>query len=222
WTRRGGSRSPPDPRHDAGPRVPPSMRNLILIDKASGRRRRMARRRRHGTARRGSARASPATDTDSPWKEALDRYFERCLALFFPQAHADIDWTRGHEMLDKELQPIVRQAKLGRRYVDKLVKVWLRDGEERWLLIHVEVEAWKEGEFPRRMYVYNHRIFDRYDREVISLAILADDDPDWRPNQYGYGRWGFQTDTTFPIVKLLDYAAHSQALEADPNPFATV
>ena len=136
--------------------------------------------------------------------------------------HADIDWTRGYEMLDKELQPIVRQSKQGRRYVDKLVKVWLKSGEEKWLLIHVEVQTWKEDDFPKRMHVYNHRIFDRYDREVISLAILADDDPDWRPSQYGYGRWGFRTRTEFPIVKLLDYARTIQALEADPNPFAMV
>src|SRR5580692_2668469 len=151
----------------------------------------MAGKRSHGTARRGRVPGRPATDYDSPWKEALDRYFERCMSLFFPQAHADIDWTRGYEMLDKELQPIVRQSKQGRRYVDKLVKVWLVSGEERWLLIHVVVQTWKEDDFPRRMHVYNHRIFDRYDREVISLAILADDDPDWRPSQYGYSRWGF-------------------------------
>jgi hypothetical protein len=175
-----------------------------------------------GKTGRRTARAKPGTDYDSPWKEALDRYFEHCMAFFFPQAHADIDWTRGYEMLDKELQPIVRQSKQGRRYVDKLVKVWLRSGEEKWLLIHVEVQTWKEDEFPRRMYVYNHRIFDRYDREVISLAILGDDDPDWRPSRYGYTRWGFHTGTEFPIVKLLDYAAHDQALEADPNPFAVV
>jgi hypothetical protein len=85
----------------------------------------------------------------------------------------------------------------------------------------VEVQARKEGEFPKRMHVYNHRIFDRYDQEVISLAILTDD-PAWRPSQYGYGRWGFHTGTEFPIVKLLDYASRWQALEADPNPFATV
>jgi hypothetical protein len=72
------------------------------------------------------------------------------------------------------------------------------------------------------MHVYNHRIFDRYDREVISLAILAHEDPAWRPSQYGYGRWGFRTSTEFPIVKLLDYAPHWEALEADPNPFAMV
>ncbi len=33
-------------------------------------------------------------DYDSPWKEALDRYFEAFLLFFFPQTHADIDWTR--------------------------------------------------------------------------------------------------------------------------------
>jgi hypothetical protein len=52
--------------------------------------------------------------------------------------------------------------------------------------------------------VSNYRIFDRYDREVVSFAVLADDDPDWRPSQFGYGRWGFRTGTEFPIVKLLD------------------
>jgi hypothetical protein len=170
--------------------------------------------------RRGSRR--PRTDYDGFWKEALDRYFERFMAFVFPRAHAEIDWTRGYEMLDKELQPIVRQAKRGRRYVDKLVKVWLTSGQERWILIHVEVQTGKEGEFPKRMVVYNHRLSDRYDREVISLAILADDDPDWRPNQFGYSRWGFRTVTEFPIVKLLDYAARGPELEVDPNPFALV
>ncbi len=175
-----------------------------------------------GKAGRRRSRRKPGTDYDSPWKEALDRYFERCMAFFFPQAHADIDWARGYEMLDKELQPIIRQSKQGRRYVDKLVKVWLKSGEEKWLLIHVEVQTWKEDDFPRRMYAYNHRIFDRYDREVISLAIQADDDPDWRLSRYGYTRWGFRTSTEFPIVKLQDYATRDQVLEADPNPFAMV
>ena len=43
-----------------------------------------------------------------------------------PQAHADIDWSLGSESLDKELQQIAPEAEIGRQYVDKLVKVWLR------------------------------------------------------------------------------------------------
>ncbi len=65
------------------------------------------------------------SDYDSPWKEALDVYFQPFLAFFFPQVHADIDWGRGYELLDKELQAIVRKAIVGRRTVDKLIKVWL-------------------------------------------------------------------------------------------------
>jgi hypothetical protein len=36
-------------------------------------------------------------DADSPWKEALERYFKDFMAFFFPMAHAGIDWTRGYE-----------------------------------------------------------------------------------------------------------------------------
>jgi hypothetical protein len=57
---------------------------------------------------------------------------------------------------------------------------------------------------------------------VISLAILADEDPNWRPSNFGYARWRFRAGIEFPIVKLLDYAPHWQAPEANPNPFAMV
>ena len=38
----------------------------------------------------------PTIDFDGPWKSALDTYLADFLAFFFPQAHADIDWSRGY------------------------------------------------------------------------------------------------------------------------------
>lgn len=38
-------------------------------------------------------------DFDSAWKDALDAYFEPFMAFFFAEAHREIDWTRGVEML---------------------------------------------------------------------------------------------------------------------------
>ncbi len=163
-----------------------------------------------------------STDYDSPWKEALDAYFEAFLALLFPEVHRLIDWSRGWEALDKEFQQVVREAELGRRYVDKLVKVWTRDGVECWVLIHVEVQTARDVEFPQRMYVYNYRVFDRYNRPVASLAVLADDDPDWRPSEFRSSVFGCEVGIRFPTVKLLDFAAHEAALEASANPFAKV
>ncbi len=163
-----------------------------------------------------------STDYDSPWKEALDAYFEPFLALLFPQAHRQIDWSRGYESLDKEFQQVVREAEIGRRYVDKLVKVWTKDGVECWVLIHVEVQTTRDAEFPRRMYVYNYRIFDRYNRAVASLAVLADDDRDWRPTDFRSNLFGCETGIRFPAVKLLDFAAREAMLAASSNPFAQI
>ena len=160
------------------------------------------------------------SDYDSPWKEALDGYFEPFLQLFFGEAHADIDWSRGYESLDKELQQVVRTAKSGRRVVDKLVKVWLKDGREQWLLIHVEVQMARKAKFAQRMYVCNYRLFDKYNKEVVSLAVLGDSNPRWRPASFGYKRWGFEAGIRFPVIKLLDFAQRRQELEESENPFA--
>ena len=77
-----------------------------------------------------------ADDYDSPWKEALERYFPAFLAFFFPAAHADIAWEQGHRFLDKELQQVVRDAELGRRWADKLVQVTTRDGGDGLAAVH--------------------------------------------------------------------------------------
>jgi hypothetical protein len=161
-------------------------------------------------------------DYDSPWKEAIEHYFSDCLTFFFPHAAADIDWAKGYEFLDKELQQVVPEAELGRRTVDKLVKVWQKTGQEAWVLIHLEVQSQAESSFAERMYVYNYRLFDRYRRRVASMAILADERDTWRPDSYGYELWGCRVKLEFPAVKLLDYRERWTELEQSHNPFAVL
>ena len=163
-----------------------------------------------------------STDYDSPWKEALDFYFDAFLALVFPDAHAEIDWSRGYESLDKEFQQVVREAEVGRKYVDKLVKVWTKAGVECWVLIHVEVQTDRDADFPQRMFVYHYRIFDRYNVPVASLAVLADDDPSWRPAEFRQNLFGCEATLRFPAAKLLDLAAKEAELEASANPFSKI
>jgi hypothetical protein len=162
------------------------------------------------------------SDFDSPWKDILESYFMEFMAFFFPQAYNDIDWSKKYESLDNELQQIVQDSELGKRMVDKLVKVYLKDGKESWVLIHIEVQSQRETDFAKRMYVYNYRIFDRYDRFVVSLAVLGDEHPSWKPSQFGYNMWGFRVEMEFPIVKLLDYRDKWNELKESRNPFAVV
>ncbi len=159
-------------------------------------------------------------DFDSPWKDALDEYLPSFIALFFPVMHGEIDWSRGYETLDKELQQITPDADDGRRYVDKLVQVWRLTGEPEWVLIHIEVQGQEEATFAQRMFVYNCRLVERYNKAVVSLAVLADENPNWRPAVFRRELWGCSTEFRFPIVKLLSEATRAEELEQSDNPFA--
>lgn len=163
-----------------------------------------------------------ADDYDTPWKKALEQYFEAFIAFFFPHVHASIDWQQGYEFLDKELQQVARDAELGQRRADKLVKVQRNDGKETWVLVHVEVQSQHEPDFAKRMYVYNYRLFDCYDRQVASLAVLGDGRAQWRPHQFGYDLWGCNVGIDFPVVKLLDYRQRWEELTTSDNPFALI
>ena len=161
-------------------------------------------------------------DYDSPWKEALVRYFEAFLTFFSPDMAAEVDWSQGYELLENEFRQVVREAVVGRRTVDALVRVFLLGGEESWILVHVEVQSQEDAGFPERMFVYHYRVFDRFRRPVVSLAILGDSDPDWRPDRYEVSRYRCRMVLEYPMVKLLDYEPRLPELESSSNPFAVL
>lgn len=124
--------------------------------------------------------------------------------------------------LDKELQQITPDAESGRRYADKLIKVYAKDGNETWVLIHVEVQGETEQDFAKRMFTYQYRLRDRYNMDVVSLAVLADTRREFRPTYFHYARWGCELTFAFPTAKLIDWEGHWSQLETSDNVFALV
>ena len=108
-----------------------------------------------------------------------------------------------------------------KRFVDKLVKL-SQQGEEVWVLLHIEVQSQYETNFAQRMFTYHYRIFDRYKRKVASLVVLGDESQTWRPSEFGYSLFGSKITFQFPVVKLLDLEEDWQDLEVSDNPFAVV
>ena len=161
-------------------------------------------------------------DHDSPWKEALEHYFEEFLQLLFPAIHAQIDWSKGYSFLDKELQQITADAQTGRHHADKLAKVYALNGQETWVLIHAEVQGKAESGFPARMYRYQYRLRDRYAVDIVSIAVLTDTNRKFHPKSYRYARWGCQLVFEFPTVKLIDWEERWTELETSDNVFALV
>lgn len=161
-------------------------------------------------------------DYDSPWKEAIERYFPDFLHFYFPQAHAQIDWRVPPVFLDQELRAVVHDAELGRRFVDKLVRVTRQGGQAEWLYVHIEVQGTAGNDFAERMFVYHYRLYDRYRQPIASLAVLADDRPDWRPECFQYDACGCHLRLRFPVAKLLDWIGSEARLDDGRNPFALV
>jgi len=172
------------------------------------------------------------TDFDSAWKEVIERLFEPFTEFFFPDIHKDIDFSKGIEILDSELRDIVPYGNVGKRYADELVKVHLKDGSQAcvWVFIHIEVQGRKEkkGIFPERAYIYNYRIYDKNIEKgvkVISVAILTDEDKNYRPDEYLVQQWGFELRMKIPMVKIIDFKHKKELrelLETSDNPMAMI
>lgn len=164
----------------------------------------------------------PKSDYDYGWKEIMIKRLDLMILFLFRKIYQQIYWSRGYEFLDKELRQVAPEGEFGRRYADKLVKVWLLNGQETWILIHIEVQSQYEQDFEERMYIYNSRLYNQYHHPVASLVILGDERPNWRPHRYESEVLGCCATLEFPVVKLLDYQDKLAELEQDPNPFAWV
>jgi hypothetical protein len=165
----------------------------------------------------------PQKDTqDSPWKRILTQYLQEAIEFFFPTIAAIVDWSVPPIFLDKEFLAIAPDAKLGKRHADQLVQLQRKQGTPFILLLHIEIQAAPETQFAERMFVYGLRIFDYFRQPAISIAILCDTNPNWRPHQYTFDLPETNLTFNFGTVKLLDYQHRWAELEASTNPFAWV
>jgi len=178
----------------------------------------------------GRAAKNKNSNYDSAWKDVIEMLFESFLEFFFPHIHKEIDFSKGIEILSHELRQTTPVGKVGPRNADVLVKVYPKGGSKKYfcLFIHVEVQGQKEEDFMTRMFVYYYRTFDKYREEgteVISLAVLSDENQNWRPDEYAFSRLGFEHRMKFPMVKITDYKTKEELrelLETSANPMALV
>jgi hypothetical protein len=164
--------------------------------------------------------AMPYADYDGAWKETLELFFKQFLEFCFPNVAREIDWSKPFKFLDRELQEVVRDAERGKMRVDSLVQVFLQDGSEEWILIHIEIQSQADPQLGKRMFFYFCRLGDRYDHPVVSLAVLADSAPDFKPSEYRRETCGCRLRFEYPVCKLMEFDPGQ--LEQSDNPVAVV
>jgi len=163
----------------------------------------------------------PPRQDDRLWKSILETVFEEFLLFFYPNANDIFDFSKGVTYLDKELDLLFppEEGARGVRFVDKLVKVYLKDGSEKYILIHIEVQSQKgNNDLEKRMFRYFYRVKDKYDVPVMAIAILADGNTGYRPRVYAEEFLDTRLTYEFATYKVIDQ--DEADLRANPNPFA--
>lgn len=157
-------------------------------------------------------------DYDGLWKKLINELFEEFVLFFIPELFEDIDFSREPEFLQQELFQELIQEKKGKQIADQIVKVFLKSGVEKWILVHIEVQGDKDQDFPKRMFRYYYRILDKYDRDVVAIALLTDHSKNFRPEVYQRSSYGTVVTYQYHIYKFMDQK--EVELLQSINPFA--
>jgi predicted transposase YdaD len=157
---------------------------------------------------------------DKLWKGIIEDLGEDFLHFFFQKIASKIDFDKGIEFLDQELAQLFPEADQNNRTIDKLVKVYLLTGKEEWILIHIEVQGYRDKTFGERMYTYYYRILDRYQKKIMSLAIFTDKEKNYKPSIYRSSYGGTTLTYKFRTYKVMEQS--KEILSVSSNPFSLV
>jgi hypothetical protein len=177
----------------------------------------------------GAAQEASMAETDNPWQEALEKLCPLAMRFFRLNAAETTDGTRDHESLETTLRPFLSDSQTGLKRVDKLIKVWRKHtaegevqeaGAQEEDYYHFEVQYRKERDFAKRMSDYNDVARVHLHNHVVSIAILGDENPRWRPHVYRWQKDGCSLTFRFQPIKLRDWRGKEEELLADDNPFS--
>lgn len=98
------------------------------------------------------------------------------------------------------------------------MKVHLKSGQERWILIHIEVQDRVGKDFAKRMFRYFYRIYDKHNQEVYAIALFTDARRSKATNHFHYEFFGTKVDYKYNVYSF--YNQDIEKLKDSPNPFA--
>ncbi len=166
--------------------------------------------------------AFPRKKDDPLLKAAFEELFAHLLRFCFPGAEKVFDFHKGFVFLDKELTELFPELKKqgGSRFADMLVKTFLKNGKEEWILVHIEIQGGSTKDFPKRMFQYWYRIYDRYGVDIAALAIFTGNKRQQHPDMFHKTFMGTEITYRYNVCHIFD---HSEAeLLAIDNPFALI
>lgn len=119
-------------------------------------------------------------DHDRLYKEVIQAFFKEFMKAFFPKEYKHINFSTV-TFLDQEVFTDILKGE--KRRIDILAEVKLK-GEEKIILIHVEPQAYYQGEFDERMFIYNSRLYEKYRKPILPIAVFSYNEHKKLPKQF--------------------------------------
>lgn len=157
---------------------------------------------------------------DALWKSIVTEMLPDFIRFFIPDLYNIINFEIKFEFLEQELEKIIKKSKKHRKYTDKLVKVFLKDGKEQWILIHIELQGYHDKEFSERMFTMFYRIYDSFQKKIAALAIFTDGEKGYKPSSFDYNYFHTKLHYEYFAYKILEQK-EEELIKMD-NPFAMV
>ena len=147
--------------------------------------------------------ADEIIDFDGNWKDIIEEFFKDFVLFFLPELHKDVDFSVPPVYMDKEYLNIIDFMGLDKKIADKLVKVQLKDGKQRMILIHIEIQSYFERLFSRRMFLMNAYTIGRFDEDIVAIAIYTNAKTPKNFDRYERRAYGTETLFRFLAYKVM-------------------
>ena len=158
---------------------------------------------------------------DTFWKGIIQDLFGDFIRFFFTDLIETFDLTKECQFLDKEMEQICPAAEVrAPKFIDKLIKVFIRTGPEDYLMLHTEVQDQKVRGFEERMFTYYYRILDRHKHPVAAIVILTGTNSQFNPGKYRACCLDTTLNYNYRVYRISEQ--QEEALLKDSNPFAFV
>lgn len=119
-------------------------------------------------------------DHDRLFKQLIQAFFEEFLKAFFPNEHGIIDFSKVKFLEQEVFTDIIKGEK---RQIDILAETKQKNSNQL-ILIHIEPQATHQHDFNERMFIYCSRLYEKFRKPIIPIAVFSYEDVRDIPNKF--------------------------------------
>ena len=163
---------------------------------------------------------TPISQADLLWKDLFTEFDSEAILFFFGiKLFKSIDFSVPPEYLEQEFNTTFAANQPTKKIADKIIRYRLKNGQDKYIIIHVEFQGQSEEDFALRMYTYFVYIFIKYgNTDVTALALYTGAS---RPKVYNcFKVSNFGTTMTYKFNTYTVREQKEAQLLASENPFA--